>query len=523
MPPTPKTKKQKKRRTSHLPLLLLTTTLSTLVTPITPLKNHATLNYNTFPKRQPHEAAIVEWGNSAIVSALDAAVATFGPQTSRGAFFEVETAPILSDPIDGGGAGGPPPINADEWRGNMVIMTNGDASATPVSMAMAVQKVGGAALMIVNVQKEDSTTTTPSSSSSDFIYSARPAPGEEEMASEVDIPVIMVSLASGNMLTQAVGEGEDARLPDRVRLYAAADRPFFEDLSMEPMVYLIHNALTEEECDTLVGMARNKVFDVEKDGNILEGYDKVKSMKVIENMERVFLWKGGAIQGAMKKAIDERIESVSGYPKDHFSDFQVNVIKKGGGQHQSLSYDDLPAGTQRPLLTFTIFLNDIEEGQGGELIFPNAKDSPIKVLPRKGMAVVHQNFFEDNQKFDKKTGHAELVFTGDEKWVAKRWIYSTPVSNTRRMVLPVLAVPFGGRLPRVIVGLHDTLVGQFGYADGGMYFDKIVMGLVVFILLMLASWINVYVQKGLFGNDESKAGGKKKVKKNTIKVKAKKV
>jgi len=54
----------------------------------------ANLSYNVFPTRSTEEAAVVEWGSSAIISALDAAVATFGPQTSLGAFFEVETAPM---------------------------------------------------------------------------------------------------------------------------------------------------------------------------------------------------------------------------------------------------------------------------------------------------------------------------------------------------------------------------------------------------------------------------------------------
>jgi len=43
-----------------------------------------------FPKRKGEEAAVVEWGHSAIISALDAVVAKFGPQPSMGASFEVE-------------------------------------------------------------------------------------------------------------------------------------------------------------------------------------------------------------------------------------------------------------------------------------------------------------------------------------------------------------------------------------------------------------------------------------------------
>ena len=62
------------------------------------------LDYKVFPLRKNEEAAVVEWGNSAIISALDGAVASFGPQTSLGAFFEVETVPILASPINGRGS-----------------------------------------------------------------------------------------------------------------------------------------------------------------------------------------------------------------------------------------------------------------------------------------------------------------------------------------------------------------------------------------------------------------------------------
>ena len=37
--------------------------------------------------RTSEEAAVIEWGHSAIISALDGAVAAFGPQTSQGVSF----------------------------------------------------------------------------------------------------------------------------------------------------------------------------------------------------------------------------------------------------------------------------------------------------------------------------------------------------------------------------------------------------------------------------------------------------
>ena len=59
------------------------------------------LDYRIFPRRTAQEAAVLEWGNSAILTALDVSVAHFGPQTSDAALLEVETQPVLADPLDG--------------------------------------------------------------------------------------------------------------------------------------------------------------------------------------------------------------------------------------------------------------------------------------------------------------------------------------------------------------------------------------------------------------------------------------
>eukprot|EP00985_Skeletonema_marinoi_P034268 scaffold43580_cov139-Skeletonema_marinoi.AAC.1 len=118
--------------------------------------------YRIFPQRTSEEAAVIEWGHSAIISALDGAVANFGPQTSQGANFEVETAPVLANPIDGVGRWKksnddetlsdfdreyPGKLkNAAAVEGNMVIMTDA-AGLSGVTMARIAKESGAAALM----------------------------------------------------------------------------------------------------------------------------------------------------------------------------------------------------------------------------------------------------------------------------------------------------------------------------------------------------------------------------------------
>jgi len=43
------------------------------------------------------EAAVLEWGHSAIINAIDAVAAEFGPQTDDGSYFEIESGVVLGE------------------------------------------------------------------------------------------------------------------------------------------------------------------------------------------------------------------------------------------------------------------------------------------------------------------------------------------------------------------------------------------------------------------------------------------
>lgn len=147
-----------------------------------------------FPRRTPEEAAVIEWGHSAIISALDVSVAHFGPQTNQAAIFEVETQPVLATPIDGlwNGADGEPIIqkldNADKVKGNVVLMTNTAKKLSGVQLAQIAQLSGAAALVVVNVDELHP----------DDIYRL---PAEPDV--QIDIPTVMISYNSASVLTTA--------------------------------------------------------------------------------------------------------------------------------------------------------------------------------------------------------------------------------------------------------------------------------------------------------------------------------
>ena len=152
------------------------------------------LQYRVYPRRTHEEAAVIEWGHSAIISALDVSVAHFGPQTSQAALFEVETMPILASPINGAmftnKEEGPvirPLDNAEDVEGNVVVMTNAGGLLSGIQMAQIAQKSGAAALLVVNMDEKHP----------DDIYRLV---GDD---TTIDIPVVMMSYNSATILTSA--------------------------------------------------------------------------------------------------------------------------------------------------------------------------------------------------------------------------------------------------------------------------------------------------------------------------------
>eukprot|EP00977_Amphora_coffeiformis_P011215 scaffold2688_cov157-Amphora_coffeaeformis.AAC.7 len=450
-----------------------------------------TNNDRVFPKRTVEEAAVLEWGNSAIITALDASVAHFGPQTKDAALLEVETRPILAKPLNGVHEvdrkafkenGTPLPVkpleNADEVVGSMVIMTN-EGGLTGVQLAKVAQESGAAAVLVVNFD----------SARPDDIFRL---PADEQGAKEIEIPVVMISLNSANLLASATYDNTSRRsppsrltnkyLPERVRLYAGDDRPFFEDVeSSRPTVYLIHDLLTPAECDALIAQAEPRLEPFVKDDVLQHASSSASFHKV----DRVTLWQG-IVQFPAQKAIEERIEQVTAFPGNHFSDFIVDRYQ--AGSYTQPKYDII-GDRLVPVASITIFLSDAPSNGGGEIVYPSTSNSDsIKVLPRKGLAVVHHNTDERGQ-FDTSSQHAVLPPGDGPYYMAHKYIFMEPISYARRLALPALALPFGGKLPGAVVQLHEYMVGQFGPDAGESYFDKVCVFVPVLIVLLIAQMV----------------------------------
>lgn len=120
--------------------------------------------------------------------------------------------------------------------------------------------------------------------------------------------------------------------------------------------------------------------------------------------------------------ITERIVNVTGVPKSHYEEFQV--LQYEVGQEYKKHHDMNPSNVGRVggvrILTFFLYLSDVEEGGGTE--FP---DLGITVKPKRGRAVLWPSVLDKYpEKQDVLTMHAALPVEKGTKYAANHWIHS---------------------------------------------------------------------------------------------------
>jgi len=177
-------------------LSLLSAAFSASISQFSKLPELQAIKYREYPRRSQDEAAIVEWGHSAIIHAFDVTVADFGPQTSQNALMEIETKPVAGLPIDGlDEMGNVVDKLTNDVFGNVVVMTRKpNAKVTGSQLALAAQKAGAAAVLIVYLDPSNPEETGKLL--------------KDEFSDAVDIPTASMSYNSAHVLTNIETTGK---------------------------------------------------------------------------------------------------------------------------------------------------------------------------------------------------------------------------------------------------------------------------------------------------------------------------
>ncbi|MFJ7952692.1 2OG-Fe(II) oxygenase [Lysinibacillus sp. NPDC096418] len=175
----------------------------------------------------------------------------------------------------------------------------------------------------------------------------------------------------------------------------------------EPLIVILGNVLSNEECDELINLSKNKL-QRSKIGATREVNDqRTSSSMFFEESENELIAR-----------VEKRISSIMNIPIEHGEGIQI--LQYTPDQEYKAHYDFFSSTSKiannNRISTLVMYLNNVE--QGGETFFPKLNFS---VTPQKGMAVYFEYFYND-ENLNELTLHGGAPVITGEKWVATQWM-----------------------------------------------------------------------------------------------------
>jgi prolyl 4-hydroxylase len=194
---------------------------------------------------------------------------------------------------------------------------------------------------------------------------------------------------------------------------------------------VVDNFCIQDEADYLINKARDQLNKsrVIVDGKPVDDQGRTSSHSVAFHRHH---------QDSRVLPIIARGAMLAGVPWDHAE--QIYVSRYGDGEFYHGHYDFADSFlTDHRLCTMLIYLNDLNENEGGATYF---KDLNIAVQPKMGRAIVWTNMNPDGSKH-LETLHAALPPRGadTEKWVIQLWFRPYQMHPIRKSLQPLQATP----------------------------------------------------------------------------------
>ncbi len=193
----------------------------------------------------------------------------------------------------------------------------------------------------------------------------------------------------------------------------------FTVISREPWVLQIDNFLSDSLVDELLSQVSDWERSVES-GEI----DVTGAGSTITSSTRTsstFWCNNDCYKTTPSTEINDKIQFALNMPKIHFEPIQL--LKYAVGEsfvpHHDYSYKELSLACGPRILTFFLYLSDVEEG--GQTHFP---DLNITITPKKGRAVLWPNTLSrDPSMKDTRMTHEAKAVTKGVKYAANVWVH----------------------------------------------------------------------------------------------------
>ena len=192
-------------------------------------------------------------------------------------------------------------------------------------------------------------------------------------------------------------------------------------------VISLEKFLTDEECDRFVEVAAAEGYErSETVDESLLGLDGDYEGATIADRTSENAWCSDICRAdPIMLNVMNRIENVTGIPKENQEDFQLLKYEKGQFYKEHTDYITYRADGPR-IATFFIYLNDVTSG--GETVFTKLG---LSVTPKKGKAILYPAVTDFNPMAeDECSEHEALPVIEGIKHAANAWIHMRDYQNS---------------------------------------------------------------------------------------------
>eukprot|EP01006_Ploeotia_vitrea_P008996 TRINITY_DN2124_c0_g1_i1.p1 TRINITY_DN2124_c0_g1~~TRINITY_DN2124_c0_g1_i1.p1 ORF type:complete len:312 (+),score=54.15 TRINITY_DN2124_c0_g1_i1:213-1148(+) len=253
---------------------------------------------------------------------------------------------------------------------------------------------------------KDSAAAVLTSSSTTALSSTS---GDTTTAAKIETQSTLSSSSTTTTVVGAVGDEQQAKAEPKFEI-----RVLRED---NPKILYIENALSYEDCDTLVRLAKANM-----EASSVVGADGGSVYSEVRTSKGTFLQEPDQMANPVVINFRKRLSSVVPVPVENLEHTQILHYAKGQFYRPHYDWFDssltetLKRGGQRVASSLT-WLTDVEEG--GATTFPEVN---VTIYPKKSNAIVWWNVDENNN------GAANALHGGDppikgDKWVAVLWMH----------------------------------------------------------------------------------------------------
>jgi hypothetical protein len=198
----------------------------------------------------------------------------------------------------------------------------------------------------------------------------------------------------------------------------AATFPDSKILSREPWLIEFDDFLSASVVDQLLSYVTGWEQSTESEGVDVTGEGAY--IRTSRRTSSTFWCQAGCEDGEASVYVRARIAEILGIDERYFEPIQMLKYERGQGfvTHNDYAYQELELACGPRVLTFFLYLSDVEEG--GETLFPELQ---ISITPKLGKAVLWSNTLSSNPAAnDTRMVHEACPVKKGVKYAANVWV-----------------------------------------------------------------------------------------------------